>query len=261
MHHQAASERSGEATPERDVSQQHFFRGPAGEERKEYMGRILVGVTPLAGHVNPMLVVAEHLSEQGHDVVFHTSDLFREKVEARGLCFRSLLGNANYDYHQLGELIPQLRTAVSPIEQANCYVKHMFGDRIPDQDRGLRQIIGEGSIDLVLIDVGFCGVFPMLLREESRPLVISCGVIAPVWHDPGFSVFTGPNDTPEGRRQNLEHSRRYNEGRAPGYRHVDAVLKKLGVAVPGGYNSNSLYRLPDLFLQFGAEEFEYPLYE
>ena len=39
------------------------------------MGRILVGVTPLVGHVKPMLVVAEHLSGQGHDVVFHTSDL------------------------------------------------------------------------------------------------------------------------------------------------------------------------------------------
>jgi len=91
--------------------------------------------------------------------------------------------------------------------------------------------------------------------------VISCGVIAPVWHDPAFSTFTGPNNTPEGRKQNLEHSRQYNEQRAPGHRHIDAVLKKLGVAIPGGYNSNALYRLPDLLLQFGAEEFEYPMYD
>lgn len=207
-----------------------------------------------------MLLVAEYLRQQGHEILFQTADLFRSKVEARGLRFYPLPGNANYDYHRLGELIPELQQAVSPIDQANYYVKHLFGDRIPDQLRGVREVISQEHIDILLVDVAFCGILPMLLGIEPRPMIISCGVIAPIWHDPAFSILTGPNNTPEGRIENIEHSRQFNQERAPGYRHVDEVLSTLGVAIPGGYNSNSLYHLPDLFLQFAAEEFEYPLY-
>jgi MGT family glycosyltransferase len=236
-----------------------MFSSPYGESRGKYMGRILVAVTPLAGHVNPMLLVAEFLCTHGHDVFFHTAEAFREKVKATGLRFLPLLGSANYDYRKMGEVVPELRTAAPGNDQANVYVKHLFGDRIPDQDRGLRQIINEQNIDVVMIDVAFCGIFPLLLRDESRPSVISCGVIAPIWHDPAFSVFTGPDTTPEGRKRNLEDSRRFNEDRAPGARYIDKVLAELGVEIPGGYNANALYRLPDLFLQFGAEAFEFPM--
>jgi hypothetical protein len=78
------------------------------------MSKILVAVTPLAGHVKPMLPVAQQLVKDGHQVYFQTSDNFSAQVEAAGLQFLPLLGNANYDYHQLGELIPELRTAASP---------------------------------------------------------------------------------------------------------------------------------------------------
>jgi MGT family glycosyltransferase len=206
-----------------------------------------------------MLLVAESLCRHGYDVVFHTAEAFREKAEAVSLRFFPLLGSANYDYRRMGEVVPELRIATPGTDQANVYVKHLFGDRIPDQDLGLRQIIREQNIDLVVIDVAFCGILPLLLRDESRPPVLSCGVIAPIWHDPAFSVFTGPDTTPEGRRRNLEDSRQYNEDHAPGAKYIDKVLAELGVAIPGGYNTNALYRLPDFFMQFGAEAFEYPM--
>ena len=93
----------------------------------------------MAGHVNPMLAVSESLSKRGHDIIFNTAELFREKVEARGLRFAALLGNANYDYRRLGELVPQLRTAAPGAELTITYRKYVLGDRIPDQYRGLRR--------------------------------------------------------------------------------------------------------------------------
>jgi hypothetical protein len=108
-----------------------------------FLSRILVASHPMAGHVNPMLAVSESLSKRGHDIIFNTSELFRERVEARGLRFAPLLGNANYDYRQLGELVPQLRTAASRAELTITYRKYVLGDRIPDQYRGLRRIIEE----------------------------------------------------------------------------------------------------------------------
>jgi UDP:flavonoid glycosyltransferase YjiC (YdhE family) len=223
------------------------------------VSKVLIAAAPLAGHAGPMLIVAEFLRRQGHDVLFSSSDFFREKAEARDLRFLPLVGNANYDYRQLGELIPGLRTFTSPIDLSNSYVKHMLGDRIPDQYRGMRKIIDEENVDLVMTDVGFWGIFPLLLRNEPRPPVISCGTTAPMWHDPAFSILTGPDETPEGLKRNLEHSREWKEGRAPADIYVNEVLQKLGAQVPGGFDlTDTMYSLPDLFLQLGAEEFEFP---
>ncbi|ADV84698.1 glycosyltransferase [Terriglobus saanensis] len=223
------------------------------------MSKILVATFPLAGHAGPMLVVAEFLRQQGHDVFFHSSDFYREKAKARDLRFLPLMGNANYDYHKLGELIPSLRTATSPLDQSLLSVKHLLGDRIPDQYRGLLKILDEEKIDLILTDVGFWGVFPLLLRKGPRPPVFACGTTAPMWLDPAFSILTGPDETPDGLRRNLEDNRKWEVERAPADRYVDEVLQKLGAQVPGGFRlGDTMYSLPDLFLQMGTEEFEFP---
>ncbi len=225
------------------------------------MSRILIPSTPLAGHVNPMVLVAAVLVQKGHEVFFTTSDNFRGKVKSSGARFLPLLGNANYDYRQLSEIIPELAAAKDNIDQLSCYVKHLFGDRIPDQYRGIREIIQSESIDVVLSEIGFLGMLPLLLSEQPRPPVLSCGVIAPVYHDPAFSIFSGPDTSPEGMVRNRIDNELYDAQRAPGFQYVDAVLRGLGVEIPGGYSSNALYRLPDVFLQFGSEEFEYPLHD
>jgi MGT family glycosyltransferase len=223
------------------------------------MSRILVAVTPLAGHVKPMLPAAQQLVRDGHQVFFQTADIFSTQVEAAGLQFLPLVGNANYDYHRLGELIPELWTAASPMDQAVIYIKHLFADQIVDQHRGLQEVIAAKNIDLVMTDVLFLGELPLLLSGESRPPVIACGVIAPSWTDPAFSIFTGPDNTPEGRVRNIADNEKFLSLRAPGHKYVDAVLDRLGVAISGGFQSNSVYRLPDVFLQFGTEDFEYPM--
>jgi hypothetical protein len=170
-----------------------------------------------------------------------------------------LFGNANYDYHHLGELIPELRTAASPVEQAIVYAKHVFADRIADQYRGLQQIIARKNIDLVMTDVLFFGELPLLLSGESRPPVIACGVIAPSWIDPAFSIFTGPDAAPGGRARNIADNETFESMRAPGYEYVDAVLDRWGVTISRGFTLNSLYHLPDVFLQFCTEALEYPM--
>jgi len=222
------------------------------------MSRILLAATPAVGHVKPMLNLAQPLVEEGHEVFFQTSDIFAAQVEAAGLTFLPLLGNANYDYRRIHELIPELRTA-SPNDQLTIYQKKLFGDRIPDQYRGLQQAVAEHSIDLIMTDVLFYGELPLLLSGESRPPLIACGVTAPLWLDPASSVFTGPDNAPGGRERNIADNDRFLSTRVSAYRHVEAVLERVGVTIPGGFHPNLIYRLPDLFLQLGTEAFEYPM--
>jgi hypothetical protein len=146
-----------------------------------------------------------------------------------------LKGIANYDWRRLGELSPALRNFTSPVDLTITYVKHLVGDRIPDQYHGMR-IIDEEAVDLVMADSAFYGVFPLLLRNEPGPPVISCDTIAPTWHDPGSSELTGHirwwlcpefDLHPPGRDVDVERRRRLRtiqtstpEGRWHGMAHV-----------------------------------------
>lgn len=221
------------------------------------MSKILIAVTPLAGHVNPILPVAERLAKVGHKVFFQTADIFAEQIDASGLHFLPLIGNANYDYHKLAEVVPELLTT-SGEDQANVYIKRLLADRIPDQYRGLQQAIAKHEIELVMIDLLFLGAMPLLLSGETRPPLISCGVIAPSWTDPAASIFTGPHAEPGGRERNIADNEMLLARRRPGHQHIDAVLKQLGTPLPAEYKTNDTYSLPDVFLQFGSEAFEYP---
>lgn len=131
------------------------------------MSRILVSVTPLAGHVNPMLLIAEDLAKRGHDVTFNSGEVFREKAEAAGLNFVPLQGIANYDYRQLDEVFPERRTFPG-IQQVDYDPKHVFGDMIPDQYRGMQEIIEQQDIDLVLVDLLFLGSSRYCSSRKSR---------------------------------------------------------------------------------------------
>ena len=223
------------------------------------MSRILLAATPAVGHVRPMLNMALPLVEEGHQVFFQTGDLFAAQVEAAGMTFLPLLGKANFDHRRIPEQFPELLDAATPDDRLNAAFKYVFGDCIPDQYRGLQQAIAEHNIDLIMSDVLLLGVLPLLLNGESRPHVIGCGVVAPLWLDPASSAFTGPDDAPGARERNIADNEKLLSIRAPGHQHIDAVLEQVGVKIPGGFHPNSIYRLPDLFLQLGTEAFEYPM--
>jgi MGT family glycosyltransferase len=204
------------------------------------MSKILFAVTPLVGHVNPLLPVAKHLKSEGHAVLFCTSDAFKERVEQQKLEFLPLLDNANYDHRRIGEIVPELRSATTPNEQAIWYIKRVLGDRIVAQDASLQYYVQKYKADIILVDLIYLGALPYLLKTGQRAPIISCGVIAP---------------------HNVQESHRFSETRQPGHSYIDGVLKSLGVAVEGGFTAHSLYQLPDVFLQFGAEAFEHPTAE
>jgi len=63
------------------------------------------------------------------------------------------------------------------MDQANCYLKHLIGDRIPDQYRGLRQNIREHAIDLAITDILFLGNFAL---AAERRAAASCRLL---WRD------------------------------------------------------------------------------
>jgi MGT family glycosyltransferase len=206
-----------------------------------------------------MLLIAQDLAERGHEVTFNSGEVFRGKAEAAGLSFVPLLGIANFDYRQMDEVFPERRTFPG-IQQVDYDMKHFFGDMIPHQYRGMQEIIDQQNIDLVLVDLLFLGSFPLLLKpKESRPPVISCGIIVYWLRTPETSPFTGPDSTPEGLIRNAEHNRQLGEALAGSTAYVDEILKPFGASDSVGLLFDATCTWPEVFLEYSAEEFEYPI--
>jgi MGT family glycosyltransferase len=221
---------------------------------------ILICATPAPGHVNPMVSVASHLKELGHHIIFTTGSLFRDRIEALDISFVPLTGVANYDYRQMDVAFPE-RQAIQPgLEQIIYDFKHIFGDAIPLQHDGIQQIMATSHIDLILTDVMFLGVLPLLLKsQELRPPIIGCGVIPMGLTSQDVSLLSPATSSPSNREQNQRENQQFVEIFAPVNDYLDRILASCGVTkkLPRPC-LDACYLSPDRFFQFTAAAFEFP---
>jgi hypothetical protein len=206
-----------------------------------------------------MLTVAQHLSSVGHNITVLTADVFRDKVIAAGLDFVPLTGIANFDYRRLEDFFPDKRN-LRGMDLTIHYFKHTFGDTIPDQDRCIRQIMAKRPVELILVDVPYLGAFSLLLGpKNNRPPIVGCGVAPLLMTSADFGRrFSQPDTTPEGLLQNKEANCQFEAAFQPATDHINAVLARCGAPPMPRLVFDCMCVLPDLFLQFTGEAFEFP---
>jgi MGT family glycosyltransferase len=223
------------------------------------MANILVASTPAPGHVNPMISVAQHLSSVGHSITFLSGSLFRDQAVALGFRFVSLSGKANFDYTRMDEEFPERAAAKPGPEAMNAECIYTGIDPVPDQYQAVRQILSEGSIDLIVTDVYFWGVFPLLLGpREDRPPVLTFGVLPLLVSSRDVAPFSGPDASPEGRLRNQAETQQLIAMMEPSSIHCNNILRSCGAPEVPEFFFDCTANLPDHFLQLTAEAFEYP---
>ncbi|MBV8831962.1 MAG: glycosyltransferase family 1 protein [Acidobacteriaceae bacterium] len=223
------------------------------------MRNILVASTPAPGHVNPMLSAACYLRDAGYRIIFNTAEIFRRQVESENLRFVPFTGFANFDYNRLDEAFPERKNFEPGPPQLDHDFKHCFGQPIPDQYRGILQIMEGTNIDLVLTDVTFMGTFPFLLGpREARPPVIACGISPMLLSSIDTSPFSLPDSTPQGHLRNRQENEQFQAMFQSVQTYMNQILYDCGAPAMPRFFVDCWYTLPDLFLQFTAEAFEYP---
>jgi MGT family glycosyltransferase len=226
------------------------------------MNRLLFAAIPAPGHVNPVLAAATALHDKGYEIIFHTGELFRHTIEAAGLRFIPLLKEADFDHRDLYAAEPSLKNLPENETKHLLLFSRLVGGRIHFQDKSLRSILATEKIDAILTDGLFMGAFPLMLRNQPRPPVIGCGVFAPMWIDAGASIVNGFSNAPGWRERNIEENKQFTENRSPVFwKCINDSLEKAGVTILGGFRENLISRMPDVYLQFGAEAFELPVEE
>jgi MGT family glycosyltransferase len=202
-----------------------------------------------------MLAAAVHLKNIGHHVTFNTSEHFRNKVESAGIRFVPLSGKANYDY-RTSNGSGEHKTVD---DQKLDFVLTYLADTIPDQYEVIQHIHRNTPVDIIVVDTVFFGVYPMLLGpKDKRPPVIICGV-NPMFlssRDCGYSV--PPALTEQGHREIAEEIKRIQTGFRSGHDRMNSMMQRYGAPPMPYFFLDCLYHLPDIFLQFTAEAFEFP---
>jgi MGT family glycosyltransferase len=229
-------------------------------DRKIYMKNILICATPAPGHVNPMLSVASHLKKLGHHIIFNTGSLFRDRIEALDIPFVSLTGSADYDYRQINTDFPD-RQAIAPgIEQIIHDYKYGLGSAIPPQYDAIQQILAADPIDVILVDVMFWGILPLLLKpQQPRPPIVGFGVLPMLLMSQDVSPLPVATSSASNREQNQRENQQLIEMFSPVNEHVERVLASCGVTEKLPCSCWDLsYLITDHFFQLTAAAFEFP---
>jgi len=167
-----------------------------------------------------------------------------------------MTGRANIDYRDPANAAE--KGTLTERDRILNNLKYWFIDPLPDQHRRLQEIVEETPVDLIMTSSMYLGCFPMLLGpRENRPPVIGCGVTPLILRSIDCGL-TSHDATPEGRKRNQEEHFLLERAFQPIADQLNLALAECGAPSISGFWADSIYTVPDLFLQFTGDEFEFP---
>lgn len=225
--------------------------------------RVLIASTPLTGHLNPLLAIGHTLINEGYEVLGLSANIMRERIAGVGAVFRAFPAGGDLDLSDRDALLPEWKQIPPGPERIRYALEHLYVAAIPAQHAGLRQVLREFPVDVIIGDNFLFGVLPMLLGPRSkRPAIVLCGTMFLHCHrDDGGPHFAGlPPASSAAQREEYaaiskEHDRVIYD---PVKRHLNACLAGLGVEALSMDLLHALVALPDAYLQLTAPSFEFP---
>lgn len=228
--------------------------------------KILLASIPATGHFYPILVAARILKEAGHETAIYTSVIFRDRIERAGVRFIPLPEDADQGVRDfIASFLEKHKVTPGPEEMVKGFTGAFINPMI-SQFRGLQAILKEFHAEVVIHEMSFAGVLPMLLGPRSeRPASVYLGVMPlPLKRADGAPWGPGllPSEAPEKRKEYAEIARNLEETKElPLRRTVDKILADIGLpSLPTSLFASEAV-LADLILQPCTPLFEFPLHE
>jgi MGT family glycosyltransferase len=139
--------------------------------------RFVLCTTPAQGHTAPLLALARHLVDDGHEVVFFTTEHYRSKVAATGARFVPF--DASCDAHDLMVANPDREaTSKRGFRGVKDDLRQIFIGPIPGQFAGLQAILEGFPADAIVVDSMFLAALPLALGPRAlRPVIVCVGVM------------------------------------------------------------------------------------
>ncbi len=221
------------------------------------MARYLFATVPADGHTLPALPIARALIERGHSVRWYAGAKYAEKIGAAGAA-HAPMGVHDYSLRGLDEFYPRRRElrgmAKLQFDMVDAFARPA-GDHVP----ALLDLLDEEPADVIVADTGMLAAL-LVAQLRGLPLaVVGISVVGFPSRDlPPFGLGLAPSSGLLSRIRNraLDLLTRRVLFR-PMTRVVNEIRSDLGL--PTKDDMVFEYALgADLYLQMGAEGFEYP---
>ncbi|WP_260755177.1 nucleotide disphospho-sugar-binding domain-containing protein [Mycobacterium sp. SMC-8] len=218
----------------------------------------LLAVSPLRGHVMPMVNVGVGLQALGHDISVLTGVEFAAPVRSAGLRMVPLPESVRIDAPAAGPaLLRTMPAAARRFWLGRAELASVFVEPLAAEAESLRAVLRDEAVDAVIADVTFTGVVPMFLRDAPRPPVVVCGV--------GPLTISSRDTPPFGMAWQPEPGLDYRQMTAvahrvimrPSQRKFNRALRQADSPECPLFVSD-WPRLADGLLQLSVQEFEYP---
>ncbi|WP_412030066.1 glycosyltransferase [Deinococcus yunweiensis] len=138
------------------------------------MARILIASQPIAGHLLPLLPVAQELAARGHELRWYTGRRYAARVRAVGATFEPFTLARDFDDRAFGVAFPG-RDARSGLRQVQFDTQHIFVGQLLAQVRDLQALNREWPWDVTLAEQTLSAA--LLLEELGGPPCALLGVL------------------------------------------------------------------------------------
>ncbi|MDV6374985.1 glycosyltransferase [Deinococcus arenicola] len=138
------------------------------------MSRILIASYPIAGHLWPLLPIAQELVRRGHEVKWYTGRKYAGRVRTVGAEVLPFVHARDFDDSDFGTTFPE-RNRRRGLRQLQYDVQHIFVEGIEGHMHDLRDIQRRWPADAVLADQTL--VAALLHAEVGGPPCALLGVL------------------------------------------------------------------------------------
>ena len=137
--------------------------------------KILFAAFPGDGHFNPLTGLAVHLKNQGYDVRFYTSTVYREKVQKMDIPFFPFVRARELDVDKIDETFPDRKHHKSQVAKLNHDIINVFIKQGPEYYADLQEVRKSFAFDVLIADILFTGI-PFVADLMKIP-VIGVGIV------------------------------------------------------------------------------------
>ncbi|TVY35425.1 UDP-glucosyltransferase [Lachnellula subtilissima] len=230
---------------------------------------VVIGCTPIQGHVMPIRIIAKDLIQRGYEVTIVSASYWRKACEDIGCNFVSIKGYGDWHDGVLHTRWPERNSLPpGPVQLAydieNCFVKS-----IPSQHEAMQEAMKmlteqhPGRPIVQAFEGMFEGGLPICKGAPGiKPTAtLGIGVIPMTLSSidlPPFGPGLPPDTTPEGRERNKAMTEQMQNIvlAAPQKAFVEC-FEQVG-AKAEGFVLDAVYLYPDRFLQMCSPHAEYP---
>ncbi len=231
---------------------------------------VLIGCTPIYGHLVPLRAIAKQLVDRGYEVTFVSASHYQKMFEEVGCTYVPFEGYADYWEGDIPIRWPVRATLPPGPVQMSYELEHWFYRAIPGQHEALQKAMKMlteryPARPIVQLCEGFCqGGVPISLGAPGLKPTGTLGIgVIPMTLDSIDTAPFGPGlpppTTPEEHAQYQGMREQISQGP---FRKAQEVwvelLLGLGATPPNYFALDAAYLAPDRFLQMCIPSVEYP---